>query len=127
MAIDDYKKYAPAIVRIGISLVLLWFGLTNIFKPDYLLGYLPLSVAQLIPFAPTTFMMLNGAFEVIIGVLLLLGIFTRAAALLTALHIAGIAFSLGYNDIAVRDIGLAIAAFSVFVHGPDDWCMRKFK
>ncbi len=124
MVLDKYQKYAPAVLRIGIALLLLWFGLTNIFKPQMLVGYLPQWFpSQLI--ASLTFMVINGIFETILGVALLVGFLTRFAALLATLHIAAIGISLGYNDIAVRDIGLAIAAFSIFLYGHDTWCIEK--
>ncbi len=119
---DKYKQYAPIVLRIGMSLLLIWFGLTNIFTPQTLVGYLPSWFTFI---APLTFMVMNGIFELVIGVALLLGILTRTAALLGALHILGIGLSLGYNDIAVRDIGLAIAMFVVFLDGPDKFCVYQ--
>ncbi len=125
MDIDRYKAKAPVVLRIGIALLLLWFGFTNIFTPDRLVGYLSSSTANLLPIPPLQFMVYNGIFEVILGLALLLGFFTRIAAFITFLHIAGIGISLGYNDVAIRDIILAIAAFSVFLHGPDKYCLQK--
>jgi uncharacterized membrane protein YphA (DoxX/SURF4 family) len=121
---DDYKHYAPVVLRIGIALLLLWFGLMNIFKPGMLVGYLPTWFESVSPLAPLTFMVINGVFETLLAVLLFIGYFTRIAAFLAALHILGIGISLGYSDIAIRDIGLAIAAFAIFVHGPDEKCLE---
>ncbi|MBI2029510.1 DoxX family protein, partial [Candidatus Gottesmanbacteria bacterium] len=59
----------------------------------------------------------NGIFEAAAGILLLIGLFTRVVAFIAALHLLVIAFSLGYNDIAIRDIGLAIMAFSLVFSG----------
>ena len=36
-----------------------------------------------------------------------------------------IAAGLGYNDIAVRDYGLALITFSVVLGGSDVWCLDK--
>jgi uncharacterized membrane protein YphA (DoxX/SURF4 family) len=122
----DYNKMkdnAPAVLRISLSLVFLWFGLTNLFNPEALVGYLSPAIRNIIPFAPTTFMILTGIFEVVFGILLLLGLFTRLAALLFTIHVLGIAISLGYNDIAIRDIGLAAAVFAVFLRGRDKLCL----
>jgi uncharacterized membrane protein YphA (DoxX/SURF4 family) len=123
MDYDKMKENAPVVLRIGLSLVFLWFGLTNLFNPEALVGYLSPVIRSLIPFAPTTFMILTGVFEVVFGILLLLGLFTRLAALLFTVHVIGVAISLGYNDIAIRDIGLAVAAFTVFLHGRDKLCL----
>ena len=69
-------------------------------------------------------MIFNGIFETILAVALGVGYFTRLAAFLAALHILGIGISLGYSDIAIRDIGLAIASFAVFLQGPDQYCIE---
>lgn len=118
--IDRYKQYAPAILRLALSLVFIWFGLNQIFNQSIFIGYLP-KWAFSLPFSTSVFLTINGVFETFFGTLLLFGLFTRIVALLLSLHLFGIAFSLGYNDIAVRDIGLALAAFSVFINGPDSW------
>ena len=73
--IDKYKEYAPALARISISLVFLWFGLNEIFNTEAWLIWLP-QFAYNLPIAPTTLVLLNGTFEVIFGGLLLLGLFT---------------------------------------------------
>ena len=67
----------------------------------------------------------NAVFEIIFASLLALGIFTRIASLLLALHMIGIVVSLGYNAVAVRDFGLMIATFTVFLNGPDKLCLKK--
>ena len=116
------KEYAPIILRIGISLLFLWFGLTNIFNPNYLLGYLP-QYALTFGIPGTTIMIINGIFEVILGGLLLIGLFTRISSFILTIHVFGIALSLGYNDVAIRDLGLAIATLVVFLNGKDKWCL----
>ncbi|MBX4212179.1 DoxX family protein [Candidatus Pacearchaeota archaeon] len=118
------KKYAPIILRIGISLVFLWFGSQQILHASDWVTWLP-SFINSLPMQPTTFVLFNGTFEVILGVLLILGIFTRVAAALLAIHLLGIAFSIGYNDVAIRDFGLFMACVAIFFYGPDDWCLKK--
>ena len=105
-----------------MSIVFIWFGLTNLFNPNYLLSYLP-QFAFFLSIQPTTIMLINGIFETIFGSLLLIGLFTRISSFLLAIHLLIIAISLGYNDIAIRDLGLAIATFAIFLHGKDKWCL----
>ena len=64
-------------------------------------------------------------FDAFLGSLLLLGFFTRIVALVSSIHLLTISLGLGYNDIAVRDIGLSIAAFSVFLNGEDSLCLGR--
>ena len=68
-------------------------------------------------------MLINGIFETIFGFLLLIGLYTRTSSLFLAIHLLTITISLGYNDIAIRDLGLTIATFAIFIHGKDKWCL----
>jgi len=116
-----YQEYSRILVRIGISLVFLWFGLNQIFDSENFIGYLPdfllnLSYAHYL-------VMLNGIFEVTMGGLLITGFFLRPAALVLSLHLIFIILSLGYNDIAVRDFGLMVTTFAIFLGGKDKWSL----
>jgi uncharacterized membrane protein YphA (DoxX/SURF4 family) len=143
MNFSNWKKYSPLVLRICLALVFLWFGVSQLVNPESFLGYVPtwmypheLTMNHDHPLnfmhnLPNDFVhytiMLNGAFETIFGFMLLLGYLTRISALLLSGHLVMIAFGMGYNDIAIRDLGLAVATFSVFLHGEDDWCLRIFK
>ena len=117
----SYIEYSRILTRISISIVFLWFGITQIINPEYLMGYLPDFI--LITDFAKTFIYLNGGFEIIFGTLLAIGLFTRTAAFLLTIHLLGIIASLGYNDIAVRDFGLMLVTFAIFLGGKDKWCL----
>lgn len=119
------QKFAPVVLRIGLSLVFLWFGLQQVQQASMWVSYLP-DWTSVLPVSPTSFVLLNGWFEIVFGVLLISGLFIRIASLLLGLHLLGIAFSLGYSAIAIRDFGLAVATLSVFIHGVDTWSMDGF-
>lgn len=114
------KPYAPAIVRIGLSCVFLWFGINQIVHPADWVGWIPSFATHLAE--AKTLVLINGLFESIFGFLLLFGIYTRVVSGLLALHLMGITFSVGLNEIGVRDFGLFMAVVSVFLHGPDLLC-----
>ncbi len=117
---EQNKKYSADILRIALSAVFLWFGIDQLVNPGYFLGYVPAwihSNPALPILSAHSMIIINGIFEVIFGIFLLIGLFTRIAAFLLALNLFGIAFSLGYNDIAVRDFGLAFAAVSLVFSG----------
>ena len=116
-----FIEYSRILTRIAISIVFLWFGINQIINPDYFMGYLP-SFILLSGYAKT-FIYLNGTFEVIFGTLLAIGLFTRTAALLLTIHLVGIIIGLGYNDVAVRDFGLMLITFAIFLGGKDKWCL----
>ena len=135
MNIEKYKEYSPVVLRISLSLVFLWFGLSQIFNPDMFLGYLPDWAVDyagmmhmrfaIIPDSTYFLLFLNGTMETALGTFLLLGVFTRLSSLFLGVHLFFIMLSLGYNDVAVRDFGLALATFSIFLHGADKWCLDK--
>ena|SRR3989344_1435354 len=119
--LEKYQKYATSLVRIAISLVFLWFGINQLILPENFLGYLP---GFLLELDYTKYLvMLNGLSEIILGGLLLVGFLIRPVSLILAVHLLGIIFSLGYNDIAVRDFGLLLVTLSIFIGGADLWSM----
>jgi uncharacterized membrane protein YphA (DoxX/SURF4 family) len=76
-----------------------------------------------LPISETTFVYLNGWFELVFGTLLIIGFHTRIVAFLLSVHLLGIVFTVGYNEIGVRDFGLTVALISIFLHGPSDWSL----
>ena len=123
MNIKKFSNYSPNILRIGVSLVFLWFGINQVLDPNYFTSYLPDFILNFSN--PVNFVIFNGIFEVIFGILLLLGLFTRLVSIILTLHLFGVIFSLGYNEISVRDFGLMISSFVVFLNGKDSWCLDR--
>lgn len=121
---NNLKSYAPNILRIGMSLVILWFGSQQLMHPSMWTGFLPGWVSSL-PLTPITFIYLNGWLEIITGILLLIGLFTRVVGIILALHLLGIVFSVGYTATSVRDFGLTIALVSIFLNGEDAWSLDR--
>lgn len=124
----NMKRYAPAVVRIGMALVYLWFGYSQVTDPMGWTVWLPPEAAML-PFAPATLIMANGIFEIVASLCLLFSFYIRPAALLLALHLVGIMANVGYNDVSVRDFGLMMATLGVFLQGKDECpfvaCFKK--
>ncbi|HLD05288.1 MAG TPA: DoxX family membrane protein [Candidatus Nanoarchaeia archaeon] len=114
---DHYTKYAPFVVRLGLGLVLLWFGIDALLNPGVWSTLVPKWILGWSHLSADTFMYLNGVIEIILGLLLLIGLWTRLAAMLTACLLLGILLSLGYGDLAVRDFGLFLGAISLLCSG----------
>ena len=108
-----------------MALVVLWFGVQQLLNPALWTGYLPAWTGSL-PLSAITFVLLNGWLECTLGLLLIAGFYTRAAAFILSLHLYGIALTLGYGAIGVRDFGLATALLSVFFYGKDAWSLDTF-
>ncbi|HEY4651879.1 MAG TPA: tRNA (5-methylaminomethyl-2-thiouridylate)-methyltransferase [Pontibacter sp.] len=83
--------------------------------------YLAPVVADILPFSTSTFMSIVGIIEIIAGVLVLVR--PKIGSLVVSLWLAGIAVNVllsgQYFDVAVRDLVMAIGAFSLYLLLPD--------
>ncbi len=104
-------------LRIGLGVMAAVAGIDKFFNllanwPAYLS---PL-FARLIPLSPQAFMHVVGIIEIAVGVAILTK-WTRVFAYVAMLWLLGIAFNLltsgRYFDIAVRDVVIALAAFTL--------------
>lgn len=101
------------ILRVGLAIVLFWFGGSQIIDPSKWVFFIPEWVIALSPISPELIVLLNGGVEIILGAFILFGIFVRASALIVALHLFGIALSLGNTASGIRDLGLAFMALAL--------------
>ena len=115
------KEYAPVVLRLAISLVFLWFASQQLMSTEMWTGLIPVSLIETTGFSAANFVHLNAAFEVVFGLTLMAGFFTRVSALLLALHLLSIILNLGYSAVAIRDFGLMLALVAVFLYGADRW------
>jgi uncharacterized membrane protein YphA (DoxX/SURF4 family) len=105
-------------LRVTYGLVPLLAGLdkfTNLLT-DWT-HYLSPLVARMLPFSPGIFMRAVGIIEIVVG-LLVLGIKPRLGAVIAAIWLVAIAVNLvtlGYFDIAVRDLAMAVGAYTLYV------------
>ena len=119
------SKYAPVVLRVGVALVFIWFGVEQLRDAEAWTGWLP-SYASALPISTLTLVYINGAFEAIFGLLLLTGLYTRVAGTLLALHMAHILSVVGYGEIGVRDFGIFMATLSVALSGSDDFGLDAY-
>ena len=113
------RDSAPIVVRIALSLVFLWFGSQQLMNTPMWLSFVPDAATSISGLSATTLVHFNGAFEIVFGLCLLAGFFTRTSGLLLGLHLLGISLNLGFSAIGVRDLGLALATISIFLYGMD--------
>ncbi|MDB5254356.1 MAG: hypothetical protein JWL80_422 [Parcubacteria group bacterium] len=128
MTTQKLQQLAPTVLRIGLALVFIWFGSQQLNSALNWTSYIPQSLIDITGFSSLTFVYFNGAFEVVFGLALLTGFFTRITALLLALHMFDIMYVVGYNEIGIRDFGLAVATLAIFLYGVDNYSLdRKFR
>lgn len=120
---NKLKEYGPSLVRYAVGLVFLLIGIDQFIHPLTWAGYFPSSLPFGLTAAKAVF--LNGIFDTAIGILLIIGLFTRIVAAIAALHLIGVIYTIGYNEIAIRDLGILIAALSIFFNGADKCCLDR--
>ena len=118
------SRFAPVVLRLGLSAVVAWFGASQLMSPAQWISIVPAWALGISHLSANTIVFLNGCFEVVAALLLAVGIFVRWVALLLSVHLIVITADLGLSAIGVRDFGLAIALFSVFLSGTDDFCFQ---
>jgi hypothetical protein len=113
----DTRLDAPWLaLRFGIGLTATLAGIDKFF---YLLAdwgsYVPPVVAQILPVSTGTFMGIVGVIEIAVGLTILTG-WTRLGAYIASAWLLGVAANLvlgGFYDVAVRDVVIALAAFTL--------------
>jgi len=120
------KKFAPVVLRIGISLVFLWFGSQQLLHTAQWTALIPQSVMDMSHLTAVTLVHINGAFEIVFALALIIGFHIRITALLLALHILDIIYVVGYGQTGVRDFGIAIGTIAVFLYGMDGWSLDRY-
>lgn len=118
------QKYSTLILRIGISLVILYFSSQQFVNPSSWIYFLP-SWTESMPISQIKFIYLNASFELIFGLMLLAGFYTRIVATLLAFHVLGIAISIGYNPTGMRDFGIFIALVSIALNEKSSWSLDE--
>jgi uncharacterized membrane protein YphA (DoxX/SURF4 family) len=104
-------------LRAGLGAAAFLAGLDKFFNllADWP-GYLSPIVAHMLPISPTFFMHAVGVVEMLVGVAILAG-YTRLGGYVAAIWLGGIAGNLlttgHYFDVAVRDVAMALAAFTL--------------
>lgn len=113
------------VARIGLAGVLLWFGSQQLLHTQNWSGYVPDYAVHLSGISATTITLINGSAEIAFGLLLLAGFLTQVSAMIMGVHLVLIAFSLGINELGVRDWGLAAALFGIALAGPGVFSIDK--
>lgn len=119
------KLYAPVFLRFGMAMVVLWFGFEQFMNASSWTAYVPDSAVAMSHVSAETLVYFNATFEVLFGILLIIGWKVRIVALLISLHLFNIMFVVGYNETGVRDFGLAVAILAIAMNGSDVLCMKK--
>lgn len=121
---------ASTILRLGLAAVFLVFGIWKarspvgwvIFLPNWVAG----AVSDIESLDALGALRLMGFFEAVLGLQLLLGIFTKTTALLCALLLGGIVLHVGFDQVGIRDLGLLMAAVALCLAGGGPWTVDRW-
>jgi len=119
------EKLAIPILRFGLGIVVLIFGIDKFIRSDVLI-----SLAGTIPSLagnPALFVLGLGAAEVIGGLIILIGLWTRKIAMLGALFTIFITIfvSLTLGNFVVENIAIFAGFMAIYLHGPDQYSWEK--
>jgi uncharacterized membrane protein YphA (DoxX/SURF4 family) len=113
---DKRLQTAWVALRLGIGVTAALAGLDKFFNLLADWGsYVSPAAAQLLPVSIPTFMALVGVIEIAVGAAILTG-FTRLGAYAASAWLLAVAANLvlaGFYDIAVRDVVMSLAAFTL--------------
>lgn len=103
------------VLRVGIGITFLWIGILIFRDPTGWAAFIQPWAAKLIPGSIQTAMLQTAVLDMIIGVLLILGLWTWLASLLGVIHLIIVLVTAGITDVTARDIGLLAASLSLFL------------
>lgn len=106
-----------AVLRYSFALLFFWFGFAQLTDATNWVIYLP-EWTGYFPIPGEMLVQINGLLEICCAVLIALGIYTRIIAAFLALHLFGIAASVG-GAVGVRDAALAAVGVSLALQIPD--------
>lgn len=114
---------ASFFVRLGLGSVFLIFGLGKFFGDIWAVTIPSLPVIRSLPVAGETVVLIVGIVEVLIGLLLIVGFWTRWVALIASLELVMILLLLRFQE--VRDVGLLLCALSLVFTGSNFLSLDK--
>ena len=115
-----FAVYHPLVMRLSLTFVFGWFGISEILDPKYWSGYIPEMAEKLLPIPLLSLVQIHGIVLVLLAACLILRFYLKyvgALAVFVLLSIIGGLISMqGFNEIVVRDIGLLGLALSIWLH-----------
>lgn len=117
-----WQKNGLLLLRIVTGLLMAYHGL-EVFKPDLMKGYTNWEVIKSLPY-PLFMVYLGKGLELVTGICLTVGLFTRLAALFMCIDMIFICFKVGAGKFWYEDqhpFLFALLAMVFFFTGPVKW------
>lgn len=113
----DKIDTARLLIRLGVGIVMLLFGLSQIKSPAKWLGYIPGFLKFIMPIRPTSFMRLHSLGNIVLGGLLVSSFWQPVSIWLALIWwgtILPFAFYYGYTT-GLRDFAIIMALVSLLL------------
>lgn len=104
------------ILLLGLAFVFLWFGIDKFVHPSLWIGWMPDGMNGMMGMQNNSWMQLVAVTEIVIALTLIIPVRTlqQIASIAASLHLLAILTQVGWNEIAVRDIGLLFMSVAVW-------------
>lgn len=116
------SRYSYLALRLGLAAVFLWFGVDKMFHPSYWLNaWMPRQIIEILSgfnIPGIQFVYLNGIFEILVGLSLIAGVFTKFFSVLAVIFLAGVLIFVGLSEVTVRDFAI-IGGFIAVILWPN--------
>ena len=109
---EKLEYYSSSILRIGLAIVYLWFGISQIMSPLLFTQYIPDFISALIENSELI-VFITGILVSLLGLLLLLGLVTRIIAWILVIHTIIVLTGIGYNSMGVQSFGILIGTITI--------------
>lgn len=123
MRIKFNEKLSNLFIRIGVGFIFFYFGIDKFFHTQAWMNWIPPKLTFILPISTQTFTYILGIIEMTIGLFIFLGFLTRIFALLASLNLLAIIITVGFNEIAARDIAILAASISLIFSGSKILCL----
>jgi hypothetical protein len=109
---------AELLLRIPAALLMLSFGINQMWKPYYWVEEIPPIIKDNLPTKPESFMRVHSLGNIALGVLLLSGLWLYIITWLSALWLTSIVLAIFINKnwtVAMRDLCVAASLFALII------------
>lgn len=126
------KPYLPFLMRLGLGLIFFWSGLSKLIGDDNALGVCTnrseavslVSGFTWLPMDPALFVMIQSVVEVVVGTMLILGLWVEVASFVCIILFA-LFFGILHFSLVWKNMGLSALALAVFSAAPDKFRLDK--
>ncbi len=109
------------VMRVSLGFVFVWFGISEVFNPNYFRVYVPPFISNF-GFDNDLLIQIHGGLLIVLFLCLVFKIYLKITGLASVFILTSIVFGLlitpefGFNEIAVRDIGLLGLSLAIWLN-----------